>query len=308
MDIAPAHQALIEAYALHFANKPRATRNLLLAQRLLQEALVTPGAQELADTLANELHACEIAQKDLGREGLAQAHRMAREASLHHLYGRHFTGKPRQTRDLFFLDDIVQRFAELNPANAVFFTQERQAIQAAYNNIDDANKSGVLGACANEAFYAFEAYIAGLRPVACRPGLLQRLVKQLRWIESEFEALAKRISETQMLQHNLAIVGEHLANWDELLDQVRTRRSENRREEILAALAEAFDHTLDIAGQHEGSKAGWGQLCDRIDEIERQVSTLAQTEDEHLLAVACRDALNEFERQFDATAHAKEDL
>lgn len=345
-DIALTPQATLAAlnaqYALHFASQPRATRDLRILDHLIDSAdglLQTPkldpaDAAEIEAALQAfraERRAVESAKATQGAAALSLW--QSRLGFVMHRFARHFAGKPRTTRDLSLLDEMVHDVEELAaqlhslsdvaPADRqqakataqghrAFLKAERQAIEAALTKESAARQSGLLGACANAQFTDMERWTGQTPGVLLRPQWLRRKQRELVRLLDAMTALDGQPGVPETNAENQRIVATQLEGWENLLAQLRDMRESVAVDTLVMQLGQRVEQVLDAfqdyAQHNEISPLMLAEICDGVDEIERQLTALVASMDppeeahNQVLSLA-RDALMTFQRLFDeATA------
>lgn len=262
----------------------------------------------------------------------------ARSRLVLHRYVRHFAGQDRRTRDPGQMDemiaDLLALFEQMRPLlsriqvpsvgeeiDAVgqflgFFHAERREIDTAWNSGGRDDQSKALGAVADELYAAWNLLILGEERSLRRPALLDRLVASLdRVLEALMTIRHANMSEDHEVR--IARAARELVRWqDERAASLEARQTVTQAELAEALQARAMTvfrtwrETLsgDLASRDLGQLRG---LCDRMDEIERQLTDL-ETQAPNLVGAGqlawVRDVLVAMERTFDQVVAAKVDV
>lgn len=249
-----------------------------------------------------------------------------------HRYVRHFAGHDRRTRDLGRMDEIIADllaiFLELRPMmgriqvpsvgeeiEAVnqflgFFHAERREIEEAWRSGGRDDQSRALGVVADDLYEAWHLLVADEDRAMRRPALLDRLVGSL---DRVLEALMT-ISHANMAEDHeirVARAARDLVRWQderEASAQARQALPDDKLVEGLRQRAQGIfkawrdQMTGELASRDLGQVRG---LCDRLDEVERQLAEVAERSATHAdPALASklawtRDVLVAMERTYD---------
>ena len=322
-------------YQRSFGGLPRITRDVNLLQKILDQTrtLITraPGGNnELRQTLASRvtLYSNEISKirEDQARGPYAQAAaRVASDANAtFHRYRRHFGGRSRWSRDTDLLRELVE---ELELAAKSFETvgkhwadpsltqdQEIEEIERSRQNLNSEQIVSMTAEWANELFTVYRRQFAGLPRLSRRPGLLERLVSQLRAVESEMNAAISAGNKNESLVGNVELVRQQVQAWSAELSSIVDTRANTDINQLVTALADEHEAVwtawnTDFAGQPRKSRdlnllSG---LVDRSDEVARQARELHRAYEldaTKVLVGLARDQRVILQREFDAIEQA----
>ena len=249
-----------------------------------------------------------------------------------HRYVRHFAGHDRRTRDLGRMDEILRDLQQIQeqlrpmagriqvPSVAEeisalleflnFFHAERGEILEAWRTGSRLDQSESLAAIAENLQSAWKLHVEDESPDLRRPGLVDRLIASQDLVLEALMTL-RHANMPDEHEERIAKTARALVKWQDERDHAAGRRADVPREvppEVLHAnllqRAEAIfaRYRAQLTGEHADRDLGLlGDLCDRMDEIERQLTdlepdtTLAATE--RLAWV--RDVLVAMARTFD---------
>ena len=329
--------ALAEQYALHFAGQTRLTRNLDMLDHLIGAlddfGLTAPEplsgeAQQTAVQWRAERAAVAAAQESAGPAGRSAARIMTRALFSWHRYQRHFAGLPRQGRDLGLLADIVADLQQastaisaLAPSSAdlqvlkthlALAQQEQRALRDFVEQGNAEQQAAAWASIANTLFTTFHAQFMQRHRLSCRPALLARLCEGLAVVHQQMSTLFADTPADSDHAQNIAAVAQELAEWRNELTQIEQAQKSADADERVTILNEAAEALLEeynqqIAGiEHDNlPTAAVATLCDRLDEIERQMTALENlpglTENAHNVGMV-RDALDMLCDVFDVAA------
>ena len=235
-----------------------------------------------------------------------------------HRYTRHFAGRTRGTRDtgmltemIADLDAIATRLDELASDvpglehdrevvrhNLDLYVQERRRIAAARGAGDLGEQADRLAAAANEVFAAYDAGIQGRPRLIWRPALLDRLIGSLAILSDRMQALQEVGLASDAHDQNRLLVEERLATYRRERERLESERARTSAEDLAARLGEEADAILDTYDQQFAGRDRRGvdsallrSLCDRLDEVERQLTELSRSSCRELPACAKNLAL-----------------
>jgi hypothetical protein len=309
-------------YMLAFAGRPRITRRVeeldaIIAdgRALLEEAgrLLGHDAEAVGLIRANmEVYASERdaihEAKKLGPSARRAAMLGSRANALFGLYRRHFAGQSRATRDRFLLDDLLDALAEVkaelialsgtDPSgtateqigpierNVELYVAERENIIAAQDGASPDDRSGILGAVANQQFETYRIHFAGQPRLSRRVALAERLVRALEWCQQGMRSLAADGVQAEMNEKNAGIVAERLGVYRAEIEAIRAARQAASVFELIDALGEAANKVMAEYGEHfAGQNRATRELDllaalqDRLVETERQMWALTKVHD-----------------------------
>ena len=312
-------------YEAHFGGKPRATRDL----DLLDELIV-----ELEDVIAkakNSLNGgrnpatvslLDMAKQNLGtyreeRTAIVEAKeqgpastigsRLATEANLTFgRYHRHFANKNRRTRDTGLLTEIIieldrirgemqsladgeepglEENIEIVEGNLKMYRDEYRAIESAQEGGSAQEQADVLAALANEQFALYRGHFAGKPRPTRRPGLMERIVSQLKRIHKRMFELKQGGLVSEGNERNMEIVSKNLDVYQSELEKIREARDSVTTEQLVGSLGAQANEIMDeyrsdFAGENRRTR-DLGQLsliCDRMGEIAYQMRAIERDE------------------------------
>lgn len=381
-------EALQQHYLLHFADQQRLTRDPAMLELLIDRSArvaaevdaIQPSegagarvghlrAEALThlQSLHDERNAIATAVAAAGPTGQRAAVLTTRIELVAHRYARHFAGKPRSTRSLGRLAEMIvdleaihaelaglaelAELAELpvltEPASAfgerdrvsmalaapagggahvaaaleqaertlAFLRSEVAEIRSARATGSPEERATMWAQVANGLFGDFNLHVAAAAPLTCRPGLLRRLLAELIELHLAMHALRDAGLVHPSNDANIELVGQQVPVWRSELDEVVAARASVAPAALGAQLDAAADAVLEAfnvyIADHDltaDTATRACDLCDRMDEIEGQMSALERDADtptesgqrRHRDAAAIRDALVHFTRQFDA--------
>lgn len=303
-------EACHEQFLLHFVGHSPLTRDVAILEALISEmeGLAASAEQGVAEVAQRRLVAYReehdkiaSAQAAAGPGGRAAARQFQQAGFIMHRYRRHFAGQPRGTRDAGLLaemnqdlqavqanllgldvpEEMQEPLAQID-AHAQRLMDERAAVLASRNAGQPAERAAVWAAVANTLFATYNALAVGNTRLAVRPALLQRLIEELQSSLTALRALQEEGMDAPDHAHNVELVASQLATWQEEYDAVLKLRRQCTPDEIMSGLNEAMDAVLTDYNTKVASQtvtppvfAELSILCDRMDEIERQLGELA---------------------------------
>ncbi|MCU0687509.1 MAG: hypothetical protein MUF34_35580 [Polyangiaceae bacterium] len=216
-------------------------------------------------------------------------------------YGRHFAGHSRQTRDLGLIDEMItdlralrqrmrevmkkkdnpafQRDVELVTQQLELYGREREAIAAAQREGTPDERSGLLATLANAQFDLYRAHFAGRSRATRRPGLLQRIIDQLRQLRAGMIELERGGLSSETNQRNAEVVAQNLNAYEIEVAEIKAARQGAPMRDLTSMLGGAAN---EIFEQYRGGFAGRARsdvdlpllsnLCDLLGEIARQMA------------------------------------
>lgn len=186
-------------------------------------------------------------------------------------YEQHFAGRPRATRDVRALGEIIESLDRLHGIRPRWIDraltalrEEHDQIVAAYRDGDPPGRSVTLAARASELFALYRRQIAGRAHLACRPALLRRVIISLRDIQADMSGPAFRaLPEPDIHHSNLQIVDRTLTGLQHELARLEQAHEKATRAERDAALRAAVEEAVGCDGQ---PVMRWIQLSRRTPE------------------------------------------
>jgi hypothetical protein len=222
-------------------------------------------------------------------------------------YRRHFAGKPRNTRDLGLIDELVEdlgkvekRMRELNnklkdpemvgdldlvTENLKMYRTERGAIAEARASGTTEQQADTLAECANEQFKIYAESFAGKGRSTRRPALLQRMIGNLKDIKAKMLALKTSGFASETNDRNMQIVNDNLSMYETEVAEIKKVRASTKLIDLMGNLGSAAN---DAMAEYREAFAGkdratrdldlLSKLCDQMGEIARQMSDLGRVE------------------------------
>jgi hypothetical protein len=223
-------------------------------------------------------------------------------------YNRHFAGKPRATRDLRLLEELIGQLRHLQQqvetlpdsemtefSNHVSqlrshiktqlgqFESEKIGITEAYQQATFAQRFGYLGDRINQQFAIYREHFAGQPRLSRRPQLLQRAIANLQEIHKQlsdpiFDALENQGDRAT----NIQLVAENLESLQRELKMIELEHEANSLSDRVASLGAAAnaiiqEYNRDYAGKDRRNcdliRLGW--LCDMLREIAQQMAEIS---------------------------------
>lgn len=283
--------ALHAHYTVHFAGRPRATRDLVGAEVLVSEAreiarmtseLPGQGDDELRTKTQERLELYETERKaviDAHAMGLdaARAAIVGTRANLTFArYRRHFAGQDRRTRDQGLMDELIadcealQRGAaelvvakapeglrkdlEIITENLSLYRRERQAIIDARSSGSPDEQASALAGLANHQFKLYARHFADQSRMSRRSGLLERIVGELGAIQEAMGTLSAQGHGGETNMQNAGTVAERKAIFAKELDQLTSVQVQATAFQRLRALEDAMNDAMSAYDQDFAGK------------------------------------------------------
>jgi hypothetical protein len=312
--------AIYQAYDAGFAGKPRATRDLVQLDDLIGklEALISdarenmnggrnPAIISMVDTAKENLERYReerslIAELKANDTTVEAAHVANRANRIFDVYGRHFAGLDRSTRDARLLDEMVEslqairaqmeRLVENGAESAerdldvvnrelAMYRDEANNIRAAYRTGTPSDRVNRLAALANEQFALYNAQFAGKGRTTRRPELLERMIANLEEYRSMMRQVQQSGFASTMNANNIGIVADNLEMYRKELEEIRNVRSSTSPNDLAGMLGGAANEIMaeyreNFAGKERATRdlKHLGNLCDALWEVARQMETL----------------------------------
>ncbi|GAC1354297.1 MAG: hypothetical protein NVSMB47_07560 [Polyangiales bacterium] len=316
--------ALNSEYGARFAGHSRVTRELADIESMITRAraIVTkleahPKADpDLAEVLTVargnlDLYTTEreaIARAQSAGPALLEFAALGAQANLVFArYRRHFAGKPRPTRDLGLLAEMVEDLTKIQTrmrtlamgkepsqvdpdldvvaGNLKMYVAERGEIVDARNAGTPEEQADVLAECANLQFQVYQDHFADKARLTRRPELLQRLIDNLKQIKDRMAGLKKAGLVSASNDRNVEIVQTNLEMYDRELKEIRKARAGVKLADLMGNLGGAAN---DVMNEYQENFAGkdratrdldlLGKLCDQLGELLRQMTALGRAE------------------------------
>ncbi len=322
---------IYKRYEAHFAGKPRATRDLELLDLLIGElddlanraksglnggrdpamiSLLDMAKQNL-QTYKNERSAI-VEAKDSSPASTA-ASRLITEANLAFgRYHRHFANRDRRGRDTGLLSEIIVELERIHSAmkaleneekgslgknveivenNLDLYRQEFRAIDNAQENGTAQEQADTLANLANAQFALYRDHFAGRGRHTRRPGMLERMINQLKQIHRKMFALKQGGLVSQANDRNMEIVSQNLDVYQAELEKIREARAELTTEQLAGSLGGAANEAMqeyrdDFAGANRATRDldQLSLICDRLCNIAYQMRAIDRDEPTELNA------------------------
>jgi hypothetical protein len=315
---------LTRTYDALFAGKPRATRELNVLDEIIAGlegaraalAELSDGATKLAEVddnlkLYNEERAL-IVQTQAQGEHVVTGAKLATWANfVFDEYHRHFAGKPRPTRDVermkemvaeldtigSDMDDVLEAHPEMDSvkqdlaavdANLKMYREELVRIAEGRVSGTRDEQASTFATAANDQFQIYAALFAGKSRLTRRPGLLERMIRNLELILNGMRELNSKGYRNEMNAKNIRIVQDNLKMYKDELTQVKTARGAEDADTLAGNLGGAAN---DLMEQYRQNFAGAARatrdlgmlsaLCDGLYEIALQMRTLDEEHPGH---------------------------
>lgn len=303
-----------EQYGLHFAGHPRVTRDpdmlaalIVEVDRLceVEDPDVAKMAAQAREVYRGEWQAIRDAHDQAGAAGRAVA-QLGRRASLTmHRYNRHFAGQARPGRDLGLLAETVADLRGLEKALADLsadaagqaqgfisvLMREQTAIVAARRQGALHHQAAGWGTAANTLLDTYQRLCLGRRQLAVRPEVLRRLAQQMDTVLEAMRAIKEHGLELEHHDEALGHLGDQLTAWQMEHAELSNLRQHAHADDLGEVLNAELDDLLNEYNAHVNAgvpqKAVLVGLCDRADELERQLRDRADLRTEwHVAADA----------------------
>ena len=190
-----------------------------------------------------------------------------RAESIFEEYDANFAGKPRATRDLELLDDLIERLEEVlesaraklnggrNEAlvavieqgteNLEIYRRERRAIQEVQEGGEGPVRASRLATWANAEFHRYRRHFAGKDRATRDEELINEMISELKQIHGEMSAL-NRAEEIEGLPEDIETVEENLNHYRDERERIITARKEASLDEQASYLAIAANEQFAI--------------------------------------------------------------
>lgn len=252
-------------------------------------------------------------------------------------YVRHFAGQSRDTRDLGLLKELVEelkgikkrmlavggkKVPEALERDVDIVSQNIDRYQAEEREIPKAQASGTaeeqadrLAMLANHQFAIYQRFFAGQSRVTRRPGLLVRLIDNLKRYRAAMLELKNKGLNSEANAGNIGIVEGRIQAYEKELAEIRKVRSQIKLSDIMGSLGGAAnelfeEYRKDFAGKDRTtvSLEQLHDLIDKLDEIRRQMEELGRVEKNETNVknqVVVRDYQASWLREFQAVKAAQ---
>lgn len=310
--------AVSQRYDARFAGKARATRNVEELDEIISDlrSLVDEGqglmngdntslrqvletAQSNID-LYTEERAKIVEIKGQGGEVVEGAMLASWANFVFDEYHRHFAGQNRATRDLGRLDEMIAELEGVREDMKALLSRKeldgtRQDLQVVESNLKmyqdeldnilSARRAGTrderisnLATMANEQFRIYRDQFSGKGRTTRRPGLLERVIKNLRSVLNDMGELNAKGTRNETNTKNIGIVKENLKLYEAELAEIKGSRDNTTLEDFAGLLGGAAN---DVMGAYRQHFAGQNRatrdikllsaLCDEMYELALQM-------------------------------------
>ncbi len=222
-------------------------------------------------------------------------------------YVRHFAGQSRDTRDLGLCKELVEelkgikkrmlavggkkipesleRDVELVSQNIERYQTEAVEIPKAQLTGTAEQQADRLAMLANNQFAIYQKFFAGQSRVSRRPGLLVRVIDNLKRYRTAMFELKNKGLNSDSNAGNIGIVDGRIQAYEKELAEIRKVRSQIKLADIMGSLGGAAnelfeEYRRDFAGKDRTtvSLEQLHDLIDKLDEIRRQMDELGRVE------------------------------
>ncbi len=318
-------EAIYDLYRSRFAGMARATRDVAELDEIIQRLkdVISVGERQQQDkrdpALASVL---ETARENLAiyeneraeiRKVQTQPHARlsavlaTRANRCFDVYGRHFAGKDRATRDVRLLMDLVNELEDLQARMEVAVENGAEASRGdletvnrhidLYNDEVDAIRKGRatgtadeqasrLAILANDQFKLYNQHFAGKSRVTRRPELIIRMIENLEDYLKAMQILASGGYNSEQNVKNMGIVEGNLEMYRTELEAIRGVRQETGAQDLAGALGGAAN---EIMSEYRDNYAGkdrrgrdlerLGVLCDQLRDVFLQMNAISRAMD-----------------------------
>jgi len=222
-------------------------------------------------------------------------------------YRRHFAGKPRPTRDLGLLAEMIEDLTKIQTRmrslvvgkdeptvqqdlqtvseNLKMYVQERGEIAGARNSGTAEERADMLADAANVQFQVYQDHFANMARITRRPELLQRVLDSLKQLKQGMQALKTEGHSSPTNDRNMEIVQTNLDMYERELKEIRKARAGVKLADLMGSLGGAANDVMNEYQEHFAGKDRatrdielLGRMCDRMGEILRQMQALGRAE------------------------------
>lgn len=331
-------QSIYGEYGTRFAGKPRATRDLraidsiierlekvIKRARMLRNGKTNPALSSFLEQALENLETYENERENIRKvqsQGpvVVEGSRLATWANLHFgQYFRHFAGKPRATRDLGLLNEIISELelveskmkallaqkdvasveADLETVqnNLGVYRDERQNILDARNSGGLDEQASYLAMIANEQFAVYNFHFGGRPRVSRRSGLLHRVNSTLQSVYDQMSALEDEGLDSEQNRKNIELIDTQLGTYRDELDKIDEARRGTSRKDLVGQLGSAANWAMAQYNEHFAGKDRasrdlelLSRVCDELLDVARQMRELgadfdSQANEENLVIV-----------------------
>ncbi len=282
--------AVSQRYDARFAGKARATRSVEELDEIIRDlkALHTEGQglmngdntelQQILETAQSNIDLYTEERKkivDIQNQGpeVVEGAMLANWANfVFDEYHRHFAGKNRGTRDVGRIDEMIaelegvkddmeallkksdlegtQKDLEVVKNNLKMYQDELENILAARRAGTRDERISNLANMANDQFSIYRAQFAGKGRTTRRPGLLERVIKNLNGILNDMRELNTKGTRSEINVKNITIVQENLKLYTSELKEIKGARDNTTLEDFAGMLGGAANDTMAAYREH----------------------------------------------------------
>lgn len=316
-------ESLEGQYALHFHAQHRLTRDVEILGSLMGQVrsivdelkgLATDGktaafsllgpAEELAHVMVGELRAIEALREEAGPRDLEAVTMLTRARLVMHRYVRHFSGRPRRTRDLGMLGGIIEELGAIHEGlfplrdavvlepladDILAVDTTLETLKSEFGEVRSARVSGDppaqaanLAGLANDLFRRYDALFGGRGRLTRRLPTLERMLGSLERIHEAMLVLGRQGVESPDHGENTRIIGRHIGQWRGEVASIAEAIAEADTDARLAALDEevgtllgSFNQTIAGRDRSDIDVDVLVTLCDLLDDLECELTDLA---------------------------------
>lgn len=291
--------AASQRYDARFAGKARATRNLDELDGIISElkelhtqgqALMNGDNTELRQVLENaknniDLYTEERAKiveiKSQGPDVVEGAMLASWANFVFDEYHRHFSGRNRSTRDVGRIDEMIaelegvqqdmtallaraplegtKKDLEVVESNLKMYQAELENILSARRQGSRDDRISNLATMANDQFGVYRSQFGGKGRTTRRPGLLERVIKNLNGILNDMRELNSKGTRSETNVKNIKIVQENLNLYKTELKAIKEARDNTTLDDFAGMLGGAANDAMaayreGFAGQSRASR------------------------------------------------------
>lgn len=196
-------------------------------------------------------------------------------------YHRHFSGKSRATRDVGRMDEMIaelegvqqdmeallkrtdlegtQKDLEVVKTNLKMYQDELENILSARRQGTRDERVSNLANMANDQFNVYRAQFGGKGRTTRRPGLLERVIKNLNGILNDMRDMNAKGTRSEINTKNIGIVRENLNLYQDELNKIKEARDTTTLEDFAGMLGGAANDAMatyreNFAGQSRATR------------------------------------------------------
>ncbi len=207
-------------------------------------------------------------------------------------YDARFANKPRATRNLEELDELIEGMEDaikegqrlLNGDNSLLrevldtakqnlerYTEERAAIARVKQEGPEVAMAANLAMWANFVFDEYHRHYAGKNRATRDIGRLEEMLAELESIQEDMLALLAKKPDLKQTKDDLAVVESNIEMYDSELENILSARTQGSRDEQASALANAANEQFTV---YNTLFAGKGRTTRRPGLLERVIKNL----------------------------------